>query len=67
MSTETAVWEDLTKWQREIDEKDKLLSRKRALRDRPSAPISKINQIDLATAKPLGLSALKEKVTGMPI
>ncbi|CAM0135120.1 Palmitoyl-protein thioesterase 1 [Umbelopsis sp. WA50703] len=62
MSTETAVWEDLTKWQREIDEKDKLLSRKRALRDRPSDPISKINQIDLATAKPLGLSALKEKI-----
>ncbi|KAJ2963028.1 hypothetical protein NQZ79_g2012 [Umbelopsis isabellina] len=61
MSNKPAVWEDLLKWQREIDEKDKLLSRKRVLRDRPAAPISKINQIDLNTVKALGLNALKER------
>ncbi|KAG2186118.1 hypothetical protein INT43_002556 [Umbelopsis isabellina] len=60
MSKGLAVWKDLMDWQREIDEKDKLLSRKRALRDRPAAPISKINDIDLNTVKPLGLNALKE-------
>lgn len=65
MSKESAVWEDLLKWQREIDEKDKLLSRKRVLRDRPAAPITKINDIDLKTVKPLGLTALKEKVRVM--
>lgn len=66
MSNKPAVWEDLLKWQREIDEKDKLLSRKRVLRDRPAAPIPKINQIDLNTVKALGLNALKERVRLMP-
>ncbi|GAB5587364.1 hypothetical protein Unana1_02264 [Umbelopsis nana] len=62
MPAETAAWDDLLQWQKEIDEKDQHLLRTRAMREAPAVPALEHRQIDLATAEPVGLSALKGKI-----
>jgi hypothetical protein len=62
MATETTAWDDLLSWQQEINEKDQQLLRTRAMREASSGPVQELRQIDLATAQPVGLSSLKDKV-----
>ena len=62
MAAETAAWDDLLQWQREINDKDRQLLRTKAMREASNTSAQELRQIDLNTAEPIGLSALKGKV-----
>lgn len=62
MAADKAAWDDLLQWQREINDKDRQLLRTKAMREAPNTSGQELRQIDLKTAQPIGLSALKGKV-----
>ncbi|KAI9289376.1 hypothetical protein BC943DRAFT_314212 [Umbelopsis sp. AD052] len=62
MAAEKAAWDDLLQWQREINNKDRQLLRTKAMREASTAPVQETRTIDLTTAQPVGLSALKGKI-----
>lgn len=62
MAAEKAAWDDLLQWQREINDKDRQLLRTKAMREASNTSAQELRQIDLNTAEPIGLSALKGKV-----
>ncbi|KAI8583204.1 hypothetical protein K450DRAFT_224703 [Umbelopsis ramanniana AG] len=62
MAAEKAAWDDLLQWQREINNKDRQLLRTKAMREASTAPVQETRKIDLTTAEPIGLSALKGKI-----
>jgi hypothetical protein len=62
MAAEKAAWDDLLQWQRQINNQDRQLLRTKAMREASTTPVQELRQIDLTTAEPIGLSALKGKV-----
>jgi hypothetical protein len=62
MAADTAAWDDVLQWQREINDKDRQLLRTKAMREASNTSAQELRQIDLNNAEPIGLSALKGKV-----
>ncbi|RCH88477.1 RNA polymerase II-associated protein 3 [Rhizopus azygosporus] len=58
MTTNEALWNDLLKWQTDINKKDEALLKSKPIHDKAISPIREMTEIVLDNLKPKGLNAL---------